>query len=78
MDHVFFVCDFDVKVIDETEVDAAPYVPPEAGGVLALVVPFLGEALFKELVGKDASLGEAIHPLTDFDVYPAIFVDKVL
>ena len=73
------MCDFDAKVInDETEDDAAPHVPPETGGVLALVVPFFGEALFKELVGKDAGLGEAIHPLLDVDLYPSAFVDEVL
>ncbi len=76
MDHVGFVCDLDAKVVDnKTEDDVAPYVLPEAGGVLALVVPFLGKALFKELVGKDAGLGEAINPFLDFGVYPSIFVN---
>ena len=70
--------DFDATVVDnETEDDAAPHVPPEAGSVLALVVSFFGEALFEESVGMDASLGEAIHPLTDFNVYPSVFINKV-
>ncbi len=72
------MCDFDAEVVDnKTEDDAAPHVPPEARCVLALVVPFFGEALFKELVGEDAGLGEAIHPLLDFDVYPSVFVNEV-
>ncbi len=78
MDHVGFVCDLDAKVANnKTEDDVAPYVPPEAWGVLALVVPFLGKALFKELVGKEAGLGEAMHPFSNFDVYPSLFVDEV-
>ena len=72
------MCDFDAKVVnDETEDDTAPQVPPEARGVLALVVSFFGKALFEELVGKDAGLGEAIHPLADFNVYPSVFVNEV-
>ena len=78
MDHVGFVCDFDAEVVDDkTEDDAEPHVPPETRGVLVLVVPFFGEALVKELVGEDAGLGEAIHPLLDFDVYPSVFVNEV-
>ena len=73
------MCDFDAEdVDDETEDDAVPHMLPEAEGVLALVVSFFGKALFEELVGKDAGLGEAIHPLTDFDVYQSVFVDEVL
>jgi hypothetical protein len=78
VDHVGFVCYLDAEVIDnKTENNVAKYVLPEAWGVLALVVPFLGKALFKELVGKDAGLREAIHPFSNLDVYPSIFVDKV-
>ena len=73
-----FVCDLDAEVINnESEDDVVPYVLPEAGGMLALVVPFFGKALFKELVAKDAGLGGGIHPFLDFDVYPSIFIDEV-
>ena len=78
MDHVGFVCDHCSEIVDnETKDDVVPYVPPEAGGVLALVVPFLCKALFEELVGEDAGLGEAIHSFSNFNVYPTIFVDEV-
>ena len=78
MNHDGFVCYLDAKVVkNKTEDDAAPYLLPEAWGVLALVVYFLAEALFKELVGKDAGLGEAIHPFSNLDVYPSVFINKV-
>ncbi len=46
--------------------------------MLALVISFGGdEAFFKELVGKDASLGQVVHPFQDFNVNPSFFVDQV-
>jgi hypothetical protein len=41
---------------------------------LALVVALGIEALFEELVGKNAGLGEAVHAHLDFDVDPSVLV----
>ena len=42
----------DAEIInDEAEGDGSPFVPPEAGGILTLVIPFLVESLCKEFVG---------------------------
>ena len=43
VDHVGFVCNLDAEVVNNnTEDYVAPYVLPEAWGVLALVVSFFG------------------------------------
>ena len=54
-----------------------PYVVPETGSVLALVIAFGGEAFFEELVGKDAGLGQGIHPFLDVNIDPSFFVDQI-
>ncbi len=65
----------DPKVVnDKAKFDVAPHVAPEAGSVLALVVALGIEALFEELVGKNAGLGEAVHAHLDFDVDPSVLV----
>ena len=62
---------FYAKVINDKAEDYwAPDVPEKAWGVLTLVVPLLEESLFKKIVGKNASLREAVHATDDFDVHP--------
>jgi hypothetical protein len=51
--------------------------PPETRCVLALVVTFGSKALFNELICKDASLGEIIHSLLDFNVNLTVRSDNV-
>ena len=55
-----------------------PDVAPETWSVLALVIAFGREAFFEELVGKDAGLGQAVHPFLDFDIDPSFFADQVV
>ncbi len=45
--------------------------------MLALVVPFGGEAFFKELICKDANLRKPIHPFLNLNVYPSFGSDNV-
>jgi hypothetical protein len=76
---VSHVGDLDPKVINnETKCDGAPYVPPEARGVLALVVSFDGMVCLKELISEYPSLGEAVHSFADFHVDPSIGGDKIM
>ncbi len=51
---------------------------PEARGVLALVVSFGGKVCLKELIGEYPSLGEAIHPIADFNVDLSVGGDKLV
>ncbi len=34
--------------------------------------------MFKELVGDDAGLGEAVHGFSNFDIDPSFVIDQVL
>ena len=77
--HVIHVGHIYSKIVDnKAEHNAMPDVAPETRSVLALVISFGREAFFEELVGKDAGLGEAVHPFSDFDVDPSFFVDQVV
>jgi hypothetical protein len=53
-------------------------VVPQAWDMLALVVTFRHQMAFQQLVGEDACLGEAIHALTNFNVYSSIGSDDVM
>ncbi len=76
--HVIHVGDFYPKIInDEAENYAAPDMTPEVRSVLALVITPFGQSLFKELVGDDAGLEEAIHAFTNFNIDPSVVVDQV-
>ncbi len=46
-------------------------------GMLAMVIPLCIETLFKKFVYKNASLGETVHAHSDFNIYPALVIDKV-
>jgi hypothetical protein len=66
--------------------DGPPFVVPEARHRSSFVVAFSHQAGLKEIVGKDACLGQTITPLADFEVNPPIripigdivFLDKFL
>ncbi len=59
----------DAKVIDtESEQERLPVMFPKARCDMALTVAMLVEALFKEILCKDACLWETIHSLLYFDV----------
>ena len=76
--HVIHVGDFYPKIVnDKAENYAAPDMTPEARSVLALVITPFGQFLFKELVGDDAGLGEALHAFPNFDIDPSVVVDQV-
>ena len=76
--HVIHVGHFYLKFVnDKAAHNATPDVAPETWSVLALVITFGGEAFFKELVGKDAGLGQAVHPFSDFDIDPSFIIDQV-
>jgi hypothetical protein len=47
---------------------------PEARGRERLVETFLDEAQAKKIVGKDASLREAIAALVNFEIHPAVMI----
>jgi hypothetical protein len=54
--------------------DGPPFVAPEARHGSSFVVAFSHQAGSKEIVGKDARLGQTIIPLTDFEVNPLITI----
>ena len=56
----------------EDEYDGAGFVFPETWRCGCFVVAVVVEALAQEIVGEAASLGEAIHPFQDFEVYPSV------
>ncbi len=78
MEEVVARCGLDAKVVDhKTEADVLPHVTPQARCVLAMIVSLCIESLFKEFVGKDASLGKAVHTRLDFDVHPTLVIDEI-
>ncbi len=66
--------------------DGPPFVAPEARRGGSFVVAFSHQVGSKEIIGKDARLGQTITPLADFEVNPPItiptgkivFLDKFL
>jgi hypothetical protein len=72
----------DGKVVNnECKHEGAPFVAPEPEGGGCLVVVDLGKAVLEEFVGKDACLGETVHDMAHFEVYPGVagnFVELVL
>ena len=66
--------------------DGPPFVVPEVRRGSSFVVAFSHQAGSKEIIGKDAGLGQTITPLADFEVNPPItiptgeivFLDKFL
>jgi hypothetical protein len=57
---------FDPKVVNkETELDGMPFVVPEARGGGRFIG--LQQQSSKQIIGKDASLGEFIAALVDFE-----------
>ena len=70
---VFFAYVFHSEIVDnEEERDGSPIVRPQTRCVLALVVSLTVEALFEELLGEDARLGQAIHSPFYGDVHKSI------
>jgi len=71
-------------VDDEDKGDGAPFMSPKARSSVGLVITKGKESLGKEIVGKFASLLEAIDTLVDLEVHPTIvlklaeiiFIDK--
>ncbi len=47
---------------------------PEARRGISFVVAFSYQAGLKEIIGKDAGLGQTITPLADFEVNPPIMI----
>jgi hypothetical protein len=57
------------KVINyEAEFDGMPFVVPEAWGGFGLVISFVTKAGLEEIIGKNASLGQAIIALANLKV----------
>ena len=48
---------------------------PKNGDEFTLAVPLFVEKLFKQLLGNESSVGEAIRPATYFYVHVAVFGD---
>jgi hypothetical protein len=72
---VFYADIFYSKVINnEAELDGISFVAPEARGGFHLVVTFNEKAGLEEIIGKDASLGQTITTLANFEVDPTIVV----
>ncbi len=62
MSDVFEGGGINAKVVDdEAEHDVMPHVPPEAGGMLTMIIPFCVQTFLEEFVGQYAGLGETIH-----------------
>jgi hypothetical protein len=76
---VFKGCGFNAKVVDdEAEHDVAPHVPPEAKGVLTMMIPFCIQIFLEEFVGQYAGLGKTIHAHFDFHIDPSLLVNDVM
>lgn len=66
---------FNAKIIhNEAELQGTPLVAPEARSGSSFVEAFGNKTSTKKVIGQDASLGEAITTLTNFEVDPAIAV----
>jgi hypothetical protein len=59
-------------VYHEYKLDVSGFVLPKSGHNLALEVPFLVEAFFKQVMAQRSGLGKAIHSSDDHDVDPTI------
>jgi hypothetical protein len=61
------------KVVnDECKHDGVPLVAPETSGGGCLVEVKFGKAVLKEVVSKDACLGETVHAMAHFKVDPGV------
>jgi hypothetical protein len=59
----------DGKVVNNAcKHDGGPFVAPEPGGGGCLVLVEFGKVVLEEFLGKDACLGETIHPTVHFKV----------
>jgi hypothetical protein len=59
---------------NETELDGMPFVVPEAGGGVGLVISLSQKAGLEEIVGKNAGLEEAITALLNLEVDPPVTI----
>jgi hypothetical protein len=63
------------KVINyEAEFDGMPFVAPEAWGGFGLVISFGKKVGSEDIIGKNASLGQAIIALANLEVDPPIMI----
>ncbi len=70
---------FNATVVDnKAEHDVAPHVPPEAGGVLTMIIPFCVQTFLEEFVVQYAGLGETVHAHLDFHIDPSLLVNDVM
>ncbi len=64
MSDVFEGGGFNAKVVnDEAEHDVAPHVPPEAGGVLTMIIPFGVKRFWRNLLDKMPAWGRPHMPI---------------
>ena len=49
---------------------------PEARSGSSFIETLGNKTSLKKIIGKDASLGKTIHPLTNLDVYPIVRSDN--
>jgi hypothetical protein len=75
MVEVFYLNILHPKVINyEAELDGTPFVAQEAWGGIGLVISFGKKVGSEEIVGENASLGQAITSLANLEVYPPITI----
>ena len=60
-------------VHDEREIDRPPFMCPQTGCNLALVVAMGIEACFKECLGKDSTMRKPIHSSLDGNINESIW-----
>jgi hypothetical protein len=78
MFHVGHTGHFDAKVVNnKAECDVMPHVTPQTRHVLTLIEASDGKAFFVDFICKDASLGQAVHALLNFDIYLSVGVNNV-
>jgi hypothetical protein len=77
MVRMFFSNVFDPKIVHHCEQNWAEHVFPQSRGVGIFIVSVWQEPFSEELVGKNASLGEAPDSTLHFDVYKPISCVRV-
>jgi len=69
---------FDTEIIhNEAESDGAPVMFPKPWADFTLLIAFCIQTFFEELLGYFPGKGEAVHPLSDFEIEVSIFGDFV-